>query len=345
MLRADLSLFPDYKPGKSDETKLKLSANEANFGPLPTALEAIRESALRANRYPISGSPVLRKALAARLGLAEEQVVVTPGASAVIQQAVLMTCSAGDEVLFPWRSFEAYPLYARVGGATPVQVPLGEDEAIDLDAVADAITDRTRLIIICNPNNPTGLTITKDEFTEFMRRVPEDIVVVLDEAYYEFNDADDTPDGVEEIAKYPNLIGARTFSKAYGLAGLRVGYGFGNPELIRSLGLVALPLTVTELSELAAVASLEAHDELMVRVKETQAQRDRVSETLGLQRSHGNFVWIPGENGAEIEQKINAEGVIIRSYPDSGARVSITDEAEMDQFLEAWKRAGLPTVK
>ncbi|PZO97935.1 MAG: aminotransferase, partial [Corynebacterium urealyticum] len=117
MLRADLSLFPDYKPGKSDETKLKLSANEANFGPLPTALEAIRESALRANRYPISGSPVLRKALADRLGLSEEQVAVAPGASAVIQQAVLMTCAAGDEVLFPWRSFEAYPLYARVGGA------------------------------------------------------------------------------------------------------------------------------------------------------------------------------------------------------------------------------------
>lgn len=344
MLRADLSLFPDYKPGKSDETKLKLSANEANFGPLPTALDAIREAAARANRYPISGSPVLRKALADRLGLTEEQVAVAPGASAVIQQAVFMTCSAGDEVLFPWRSFEAYPLYARVGGATPVQVPLGQGEAIDLDAVADAITERTRLIIICNPNNPTGLTITKDEFTEFMRRVPEDVVVILDEAYYEFNDAEDTPDAVEEIAKYPNLLGARTFSKAYGLAGLRVGYGFGNPELVRALGLVALPLTVTELSELAAVASLDAHDELMVRVKETQTQRDRIAKELGLQRSYANFVWMPCDNGAEVEQKISAEGVIIRSYPDSGARVSITDATEMDQFLAAWRRAGLPTA-
>lgn len=344
MLRADLSLFPDYKPGKSDETKLKLSANEANFGPLPTALDAIREAAARANRYPISGSPVLRKALADRLGLTEEQVAVAPGASAVIQQAVFMTCSAGDEVLFPWRSFEAYPLYARVGGATPVQVPLGQGEAIDLNAVADAITERTRLIIICNPNNPTGLTITKDEFTEFMRRVPEDVVVILDEAYYEFNDAEDTPDAVEEIAKYPNLLGARTFSKAYGLAGLRVGYGFGNPELVRALGLVALPLTVTELSELAAVASLDAHDELMVRVKETQTQRDRIAKELGLQRSYANFVWMPCDNGAEVEQKISAEGVIIRSYPDSGARVSITDATEMDQFLAAWRRAGLPTA-
>ena len=297
------------------------------------------------NRYPDMGAVEIRAALGQRLGVPMEQVTVGTGSSALCQQLVNITAQPGDEVVFPWRSFEAYPLYARVGGATPVQVPLGEDEAIDLDAVADAITDRTRLIIICNPNNPTGLTITKDEFTEFMRRVPEDIVVVLDEAYYEFNDAEDTPDGVEEIAKYPNLIGARTFSKAYGLAGLRVGYGFGNPELIRSLGLVALPLTVTELSELAAVASLEAHDELMVRVKETQAQRDRVSETLGLQRSHGNFVWIPGENGAEIEQKISAEGVIIRSYPDSGARVSITNEAETDQFLEAWERAGLPAIK
>ena len=344
MLRADLSLFPDYKPGKSDETKLKLSANEAKFGPLPTALDAIREAAARANRYPISGSPVLRKALADRLGLTEEQVAVAPGASAVIQQAVFMTCSAGDEVLFPWRSFEAYPLYARVGGATPVQVPLGQGEAIDLNAVADAITERTRLIIICNPNNPTGLTITKDEFTEFMRRVPEDVVVILDEAYYEFNDAEDTPDAVEEIAKYPNLLGARTFSKAYGLAGLRVGYGFGNPELVRALGLVALPLTVTELSELAAVASLDAHDELMVRVKETQTQRDRIAKELGLQRSYANFVWMPCDNGAEVEQKISAEGVIIRSYPDSGARVSITDATEMDQFLAAWRRAGLPTA-
>lgn len=345
MLRADLSLFPDYKPGKSDDTKLKLSANEASFGPLPTALDAIRDAAARSNRYPISGSPVLRTALAERLGLPEEHVAVTPGASAVIQQAVFMTCSPGDEVLFPWRSFEAYPLYARVGGATPVQVPLGDGEAIDLDAVADAITDRTRLIIICNPNNPTGLTITKAEFAAFMQRVPEDVVVILDEAYYEFNDAEDTPDAVEEVGKYPNLIGARTFSKAYGLAGLRVGYGFGNPELIRALGLVALPLTVTELSELAAVASLAAHDELMVRVKETQAQRDRVSDVLGVHRSRGNFVWIPGSDGPDIERKISDQGVIIRSYPDAGARVSITDETETDQFLDAWRRAGLPTAR
>ena len=241
----------------------------------------------------------------------------------------------------PWRSFEAYPLYVRMAGATPVLTPLTDDYRVDLNAALAALTDKTKLIILCNPNNPTGTVITRTEFRDFMDRVPKDVVVLLDEAYWEYNDAPDTPDSTEEYLRYPNLLGVRTFSKAWGLAGMRVGYAVAGPEIINALRLLSLPLTVTAMAEMAAVEVLKHQDELLDAVATTKAQRDRVAEALGAEKSYGNFVWLPRADAAEVEQKILDEGVVIRRYLDEGVRVSITNEQETTQFLEAWERAGI----
>lgn len=341
MLRNDLHKFPDYKPGKSAPNKLKLSANEIPNPPLPSVLGAMTRAASCANRYQINGSPELRAKLSSYLELPEENIAVAPGASAIVQQAVLATCHTGDEVIFPWRSFEAYPLYVRMAGAEPIMTPLTEDERLDLNAVIDAITKKTRLIILCNPNNPTGTTISQKEFDRFMAQVPKDIVVLLDEAYWEYNDDPDTPNGAQEVRKYPNLISARTFSKAFGLAGARVGYGMGSPKLVNALNLLALPLTVSYIGELGAIAALHAQDELQARVDETKRQRTRVAQALGVSESRANFVWIPRGDAEEVERKIYEEGVVIRRYLDEGVRVSITTEEETTAFLNAWERAGI----
>ncbi|MDK8469963.1 histidinol-phosphate transaminase [Corynebacterium accolens] len=341
MLRDDLHKFPDYKPGKTEPNKLKLSANEIPNPPLPSVLGAMTQAASVANRYQINGSPELRAELSAYLGLPEENIAVAPGASAIVQQAVMATCHTGDEVIFPWRSFEAYPLYVRMAGAEPIMTPLTHDDRLGLDAVIDAITDRTRLIILCNPNNPTGTTISQEEFENFMARVPKDIVVLLDEAYWEYNDDPDSPNAAKEIQNYPNLIGARTFSKAFGLAGARVGYGMASPELVDALNLLALPLTVSYIGELGAIAALHAQDELDARVDETKRQRTRVAQALGVPESRANFVWLPRGDAKEVERKISEEGIIIRRYLDEGVRVSITTEEETTAFLNAWERAGI----
>ena len=341
MLRPDLNKFPDYKPGKSDGDKLKLSSNEIPNPPLPSILEAMTRAAAETNRYQINGCPELTTELSKYLGVPEDHLAIAAGASAIVQQAIGMSCHTGDEVIFPWRSFEAYPLYVRMAGAEPVMTPLTEDDRLGLDAVIEAITDKTRAIILCNPNNPTGTTITKGEFRDFMERVPKDIVVILDEAYWEYNDAEDTPNSAEEIFNYPNLVGARTFSKAFGLAGARVGYGIASPELIHGLKLMTMPLTVTYMAEKAAIAALNSAEELLARVKETKVQRERVAEAIGARPSKGNFVWIPRGDAEEVERKLSDEGVIIRRYLDEGVRVSITTEEETNIFLAAWERAGI----
>ena len=179
MIRPDLSSLPAYVPGKRQEDALKLSSNEATQPPLPAAVDAMAAAAAGANRYPDMGAVAIREALAEHLGVAFEQVAVGTGSSALCQQLVQVTCADGDEVVFPWRSFEAYPIFAQVHGATPVAIPL-KDEGMDLEAIAAAITDRTRLIFICNPNNPSGSIVTRAEFAEFMAKVPAEITVALD---------------------------------------------------------------------------------------------------------------------------------------------------------------------
>ncbi|MDK4322554.1 histidinol-phosphate transaminase [Corynebacterium pseudodiphtheriticum] len=343
MLREDLESLPAYVPGKRMPDAVKLSSNESAHPPLPSITEAIAESAAQSHRYPDMGVVELRKKLAAHLGLADEtSVTVGTGSSALCQQLVTITCQPGDEVIFPWRSFEAYPIFTQVTGATAVPVPLRELRN-DLPAMADAITERTRLIFVCNPNNPTGTTITDQEFREFMDRVPADVVVALDEAYVEYNTADNTPLATEAVQQYPNVIGLRTFSKAYGLAGVRVGYAFGNPDIIATLGKVAIPFGVSAVAQAAALAALEpaATDELNERVTETNQQRDRLADELGLTRSFANFVWIPTESLHDSPQEVAAQlaesGVLVRAF-DAGLRITATTAEETDALLAAWKK-------
>lgn len=341
MLRNDLNAFPDYQPGKDYPDALKLSSNEVAFEPSKDIIAAVAEAASSTNRYQQPGSPELTNALCNYLDVPVEHIFVSAGSTPILQATILACCQTGDEVVVPWRSFEAYPLYVRMAGAEPILTPLTDDYAVDLDAALAAITDKTRLIILCNPNNPTGTVFTRGEFRAFMDRVPEDVVVLLDEAYWEYNDAPDTPDSVEEYSRYPNLLGVRTFSKAWGLAGMRVGYAVAGPQLIKALQLLSLPLTVTTMAEMAAVEVLKHHDELDDAVAETKAQRDRVTQALGAQQSYGSFVWLPRGDARDVEQKVLDQGVVIRRYLDEGVRVSITNEEETTQFLEAWERAGI----
>lgn len=333
MIRPDLDSLPIYVPGARMEDALKLSSNEVSQPPLPSVAQAMNDAAANANRYPDMGAIELREALASRLGFELNQVTVGTGSSALCQQLVQATCDKGDEVVFPWRSFEAYPIFAQIHGATPVAIPL-KDEALDMEAMKAAVTDKTRLVFLCNPNNPTGTTITREQFTDFMAAVPADVVVALDEAYFEYNRAENTPLATDAAHNYPNVVGLRTFSKAYGLAGARVGYAFGPENIITAMQKVAVPFSVSSIAQAGALAALRAQDELNERVEETAANRDRVSETIGAIKSEANFVWLPGAP-REIGDKLAEKGVLVRCFPE-GIRVTVTTQEESDRLIEAW---------
>ena len=325
IVRADISEIPSYVPGKRLADALKLSSNEVTHPPLPAAV----------NRYPDMGATDLIHAIAKHLKLRPEQVAVGCGSSALCQQLVQITCTTGDEVVFPWRSFEAYPIFARVAGATPRPVPLTADHRVDLPALAAAITPATRLVFVCNPNNPTGTTITKREFEEFMAVVPPTTLVALDEAYFEFVRTQDTPMGTEVVVKHENVVALRTFSKAYGLAGVRVGYAFGNPAIIAALNKVAIPFGVNAVAQAGAIASLAGAAQLLERTNETVSERDRVTRAIGAIPSEANFVWLPTETATTLAQQLANQGVIVRAFPE-GVRITVTDHAEANRFLAAW---------
>ena len=252
---------------------------------------------------------------------------------------------AGDEIIFPWRSFEAYPILTKVAGATPIPVPLTVDLRHDLDAMADAITDRTRVIFLCTPNNPTGTVLHTDEVVEFLARVPENVVVVMDEAYCHFNRDDAAVDGLTLLKDHPNVVVLRTFSKAYGLAGLRIGFAISTPEISDDLRRVATPFTVTTLAQQAAIASLAAEDELNERVNRIVAERTRVFDELTRQGwkivpSQANFLWLAtGDDTDRIDEVMVSHGVFARCWSEEGIRLSIGLDAENDRAIEALSQA------
>ncbi len=339
MIRPDLDALPAYVPGARNDRAVKLSSNESAEAPLPSVREAMARSLEQVNRYPDMGAVELREALAAHLGVAFEQVAVGTGSSALCQQLVTAAAGPGDEVVFPWRSFEAYPIFAQIAGATPVPVPLTGDHRVDMPALAAAVTEKTRVVFVCNPNNPTGTTITTAEFANFMARVPQDVIVALDEAYFEYNRAADTPVATEEITKYPNVVGLRTFSKAYGLAGARVGYAFGPEHIIAGLNKVAVPFSVSAPAQTGALQSLSLHDALLQRVDTTCAQRTRLEEFFGSPHSEANFVWIPADALPDTPQavagKLAEADLLVRAF-DEGIRVTVTDQREADAAMRVW---------
>ncbi len=338
-LRPEIAALPAYRQGKPAAAGgYKLSSNENPFPPLPGVLEAI-QSALDVNRYPDATAADLREALAARFGVDPLDLHIGAGSVSLLTQFITAAAGHGDEVVYAWRSFEAYPGQVVVAGATGVHVPLRADGGHDLAAMAAAVTDRTRVVLVCTPNNPTGVVVTRDEFADFMSRVPHDLLVILDEAYVEFCRDPDAVDGAELLGRYPNLVVLRTFSKAWGLAGLRLGYAVGPAHVLDAARASAIPLSVTGVAQAAGIAALAHETELLERVDHLVERRERISDGLrGLgipvPISQGNFVWLPfGQDTIEAAAMLEAAGIAARVFPGEGIRLSIGEAESVDAVL------------
>ena len=337
-LRPELADLPAYTPGRTVPGAIKIASNETVHGPLPGVLEAITASAETINRYPDNGYRDLRERLAKHVDFAPENISVGAGSVSLCQQLIQITSTVGDEVIFGWRSFEIYPLQVRTAGATPVAVPL-TDHTHDLDAMAAAITEHTRLIFVCNPNNPTSTVVDPAALEAFVESVPADILVVIDEVYVEYIRDGLLPDSLGLVRKHPNVVVLRTFSKAYGLAGLRIGYAVADPDIVTALGKVYVPFTATTVSQAAAIASLDAADELLARTDAVVAERARVSAALAeagyqVPPSQANFVWLPLPGRcAEFTNAAADDRLLVRPYGEDGVRVTVAAPHENDAFL------------
>jgi histidinol-phosphate aminotransferase len=338
-LRPEIASIVPYRQGRTAaEDAFKLSSNENPFPPLPEVLAAITEASI--NRYPEGSAAALRARIAERFGVSPEQVQVGAGSVSVLSQLITAASGPGDEVIYPWRSFEAYPLLVATAGSTAVEVPLSAGARHDLPAMAAAVTERTRLVIVCSPNNPTSTVVTREEFETFLAAVPPTVLVVLDLAYIEFVDDPRAVTGDGLLEAHPNLVLLRTFSKAYGLAGLRIGYAVGAEYLMDAARAVAIPLSVTEPAQRAAVVSLEHEPELMARVAKLNELRARIVEGLEDQgwdvpRPQGNFVWLPiGEQTPAAADVLAAHGIVARALGD-GVRVSVGERESVEKLLSA----------
>jgi len=338
-LRPELADLPAYTPGRTVPGAIKIASNETVDGPLSSVRAAIEKAIDAINRYPDNGYVELRDRLAKHVDFAPEQISVGCGSVSLCQQLIQLTSTVGDEVLFGWRSFEIYPLQVRTAGATPIQVPL-TDYTFDLDAMLAAVTDRTRLIFVCNPNNPTSTVVDPDALARFVAAVPSHVLIAIDEAYVEYIRDGLAPDSFQLVRDNANVVVLRTFSKAYGLAGLRVGYAVGDPELITALGKVYVPFTTTSISQAAAIASLDAADQLLERTDAVVAERTRVTATLRaagftIPPSQANFVWLPLEDRTTDFVNSAADNrLLVRPYGQDGVRVTVTAPHENDAFLE-----------
>jgi histidinol-phosphate aminotransferase len=351
-IRSALQTIPTYVPGRAPAPQdgvpaFKLSSNENPYPPLPGVLEAATATAATMNRYPDMRLSALYAAISARLDVPVEDLAAGTGSVAVLYHLLQALCEPGDEVVYAWRSFEAYPIAVDITGATSVRVPLGPGARHDLGAMLAAVTDRTRVVLVCTPNNPTGPAVRGAELTEFVEHVPADVLVVVDEAYHEFVRIDDPAHGLDLYRGRPNVCVLRTFSKAYGLAGFRVGYAVAPTEVAEAVRKCALPFGVSQVAQDAAVASLGAEDALLERVEALVAERTRVREALCAQgwdvpAADGNFVWLTlGEDSVAFATACEAVGVLVRPFADDGVRISIGESVANDLMLEVageWRR-------
>ncbi len=341
-IRPAVASLPAYQPGRPGiatglATAYKLSSNENPYAPLPGVLAATALAVERMNRYPDMANAEVTAALSARLGVPPESLAFGTGSVAVLYHLLAAVCEPGDEVVYAWRSFEAYPIAVQITGATSVLVPLGPGAVHDLDAIAAAITPATRVVMLCTPNNPTGPAVAHEEVLRFLDRVPEDVLVMVDEAYVEFVTDPTAVRGLELMAGRPNVVVLRTFSKAYGLAGFRVGYCVADPVLAAAVRAVSLPFGLSVPAQAAVVASLEAEDALLERVAELVVARDAmraglVARGFDVPDAQGNFVWLPaGPRTAEWAAAFEAGGVVVRPYaaghPADGIRITVGEPA------------------
>jgi histidinol-phosphate aminotransferase len=347
-VRPDLAALPAYVPGRKTPGAVVLASNESPYGLLPGIGELLAEAAQGTSRYPDMGATALLEAVAAHHGVEPSRVAVGAGSVEVLGQLVTATTSVGDDVVFGWRAFEAYPIVTAVAGGNAVRVPLTAGHVHDVDALADAVTDRTRVVLVCNPNNPTSTAVGEAELLRLADAVPDDVLLVVDEAYREYVDPARVPDAFALLGDRPNVAVLRTFSKAYGLAGLRVGYCLGAPELVRVVRTCQVPFSVSALAQRAAVAALQQQEEVLRRARLTAAERDRVAARLRARgyevpESQANFVWLPlGERSAAFAQHCADAGVLVRPFAGEGVRVTTGLPEENDALLAA--AASFPEV-
>jgi histidinol-phosphate aminotransferase len=351
--RGVLDAIPAYLPGKpparaDGRPAYKLSSNENPYPPLPGVLEAATLAAGSMNRYPDLASSALLEALSARFEVPVNHVAVGTGSVALLYHLLQAACETGDEVVYAWRSFEAYPIAVALTGATSVKVPLTAEARHDLPAMAAAVTDRTKVVMVCTPNNPTGPAVRGDELREFLAAVPRHVLVVVDEAYREFVRDEATVDGLDLYREHPNVLVLRTFSKAYGLAGLRVGLAVGPEPVVSAIRKCALPFGVSHIAQQAAIASLQAEPALLERVGALVAERARVVEGLrkagwDVPDTQANFVWLAlGDDTAAFAAAAEADGISVRPFAGEGARVTIGETEANDLFLDVVRRWGPP---
>lgn len=350
LTRADLDTIPRYVAGRnpSDVARevgiseaVKLASNEVPFGPLPGVVEAVAAAMAETHRYPDPAVTSLRARLGERYDVAPDRIVSGCGSVALAEHIVRAAVLPGDEVLYAWRSFEAYPIITTSCGATSTRIPNTGEHAHDLDAMADAVTDRTRVAMVCTPNNPTGPAVRREELERFLDRVGPDVLVVIDEAYREFVRDPDVPDGLDVARDRPNVVVLRTMSKAWGLAGIRVGWLAADPQVADAIRTVLTPFSVNHVAQVAALAALDAEGEMQRRVDLIVAERSRVHAVVRELRpdvpdTQANFVWLPiGDDAGNFAAGCEKRGVIVRPYAGDGVRVTIGTPAENDLFLAA----------
>jgi histidinol-phosphate aminotransferase len=357
LFRRSVEALQPYQPGKPVEDVqrelglervIKLASNEGPFGPLPAAAAALAQAVPELNRYPDGGAYRLHEALAGRHGVSSAAIAVGAGADGCIDMLSQATLEPGDEVVCGWPSFASYVIYPRKLGAQPVTVPL-VDHRYDLDALLAAVTPRTKLVFICHPNNPTGTMSTTDELDAYFERVPAHVLTVIDQAYFEYIDRPDYSDAVERYVKAGRrVVVLRTFSKIYGLAGLRVGYAVGPPDVCDALAKVRRPFDVTTPAQVAALASLDDAAELARRrqlnseglVRLEAALRDHGFDPVP---SVGNFLYVDtGGAGADLYERLLRAGIIVRPLAGFGApgavRISVGTPDEIEAFAAALGR-------
>lgn len=353
MIRSELEGMVPYAPGlrasevrerSGKETILKLSSNEHPCGPVPAAVAAMRQVAERVNRYPDGASGALERRLCEHWGVDDKHMVIGNGSNEIIRLLAQVVLRPGDEVVYAWPSFVVYPMVAQMFGAVSVKVPLDGDEVHDLDAMLAAITERTRLLFLCNPNNPTGTIYRRDAFEAFMSKVPDHVLVVVDEAYFEFVTDAQYPDGLTRFDGTAPYVVTRTFSKIYSLAGLRIGYAIAPEPLAAAIDKVREPFNVNMVAQVAAYYSLGAAEEVARRRDENARLRESLSALFAeldvpYASSQTNFVYMKTDRPREVFEALLGEGIIVRDFGTSPAlRVGIGTPEDMEYVEAAFGR-------
>jgi len=352
LIRDEVKPLVPYAPGlRTSEVRersgrdeiIKLSSNENPYGPFPTAIAAMEAVLPRLNRYPDGAARALRGRLAEKLGVDAENVSLSAGSNELLRLIAEVLIQPGDEVVFAWPSFIVYPAVTQMFGGTAVRVPLASGEVHDLEAMAEAVTDKTKLVFLCNPNNPTGTYYGNSALDVFLERIPAGVPVVVDEAYFEYVTAGDYPSGLDYFHPEGRIVVLRTFSKIYSLAGTRVGYGIVPTALARAIDQVREPFNVSSVGQVGAYYSLADEAEVERRRRENQEQKtylyscfDRLG--IGYVPSETNFVYVKTKKPVEVFEALLAEGIIVRDFGSAPAlRVGVGTPAEVRATCEAFE--------